>query len=77
MKNGFITVRNPDSSALSSVFVNTDGNVLYGFSSGLELLAGFPLAGWGRPVFADVNADHFADCFALTIDQKLNAWNLR
>ena len=77
VKNGFITVRNPDSSALSSVFVNTDGNVLYGFSSGLELLAGFPLAGWGRPVFADVNADHFADCFALTIDQKLNAWNLR
>ncbi len=77
VKNGFITALASDPSARTCVFVNTDGNVLYGFSGALELLAGFPVAGWGRPVFADANADHVADCFVLTVDQKLNAWNVR
>ena len=40
-------------------------------------MAGYPLAGCGKPAFADINGDHYADTFVLTLDNKLNAWNLR
>ena len=73
-KNGIVTVIPGGKD--ERVCVSSDGNVLYGFSSGLEMLPSFPLAGSGRPVFADVNADGKIDCITLTIDNKLNAWNI-
>lgn len=54
-----------------------DGNKIYAFNEQLELISGFPIAAHGIPAFADVNGDSLPDCFALTIDGKLNAWNLR
>ncbi len=76
-REGYISVFSPDSNGVEQIFVCADGNILYGFNENLEILQGFPIAGWGIPAFADVNGDKAADCFALTIDQKLNAWNLR
>ena len=73
-KNGIVTVVTGGKD--ERIYVSSDGNVLYGFSSGLEMLPSFPLAGSGRPVFADVNADGKIDCITLTIDNKLNAWNI-
>lgn len=61
----------------SYITVAIDGNLIYAFNENLELVSGFPIAGTGIPAFADVNGDNYPDCFALTIDNKLNAWNLR
>ena len=41
------------------------------------MISGFPVAGWGRPVFADVNGDKNIDVLALTMDKKIVGWNLR
>ena len=76
-KEAYITAADPDGTGIHNIYACTDGNVIYGFSENLELLSGFPLTGWGRPVFADVNSDRSADCFALSVDNKLHAWNLR
>ncbi len=76
-KNGYICVRMPENSGRSCVYVNADSNVIYGFNENLELLSGFPLTGWGKPLFADVNGDKTADLIALTLDKKIIAWNLR
>lgn len=59
------------------ICVGIDGNRIYAFNENLELIPGFPIAGYGTPAFADVNGDNYPDCFAQTIDNKLNAWNLK
>ena len=67
----------PEHNGNGAVFVCADSNVIYGFNEKMELLPGFPLEGMGVPAFADANSDGSADCFTLTIDKKLCAWNLR
>jgi len=67
----FITVIN------NNIYVCPDGNIIYGFDTNLELLYPFPVTGWGRPVFTDVNGDNTTDCFTLSIDNKLNAIQMR
>ena len=74
-KEGMLAVVN--SNKTSYICVGIDGNQSYAFNSGLELISGFPVPARGIPGFADVNGDSFQDCFALTLDGKLNAWNLR
>lgn len=74
-KEGMISVTSDKDR--SYICVAIDGNRTYAFTPGLELISGFPVAGTGIPGFADVNGDSYKDCFALTIDGKLNAWNLR
>lgn len=76
-KEATLTVCDSNHNEIFNIFVSVDGNLIYGFNENLELLNGFPLAGNGTPVFADVNGDGSTDCFVLTIDNKLNAWNLR
>ncbi len=76
-KEGYICIRDREHNGRKSVFVCADANVIYGFNENLELLSGFPLTGWGKPVFADVNGDKIGECIALTIDKKLVAWKVR
>lgn len=76
-KNGYLTVSCPEEKGIERVYVSVDGNIIYGFNQNLELLTGFPLAGWGRPLFVDVNADKNEDCLVFSLDNKLSAWNLR
>lgn len=76
-KEGRLTATSPDSNGVCNVYAGIDGNLIYGFNEKLELLSGFPLLGYGKPVFADVNADRYADCFVISVDGKINAWNLR
>ena len=76
-KHGYICLRDTDKDGRQSVFVCADANVIYGFNENLELLSGYPLAGWGKPVFADVNGNKVAECIATTIDKKLVAWKTR
>ena len=60
-----------------NVFAYIDANVIYGFNSSLELLAKFPLSGFGKCNFIDVNGDKKKDCVVLGLDKKLYAWNAR
>ena len=76
-RNGVITVIPDAKTGAMNIYAGVDGNVLYGFNDNLELLQGFPLAGSGVPVLVDANGDGREDCIALTIDNKLNGWNLR
>ena len=73
-KEGYISLRSPDGNGKQSLFVCADSNVIYGFNENLELLPEFPLTGWGKPVFIDVNGDKKNECVALTVDRKLVAW---
>lgn len=76
VKEGYLTVAS-QGNGVNNIYLTTDGNVIYGFNENLELISGFPLAGCGTPVFADVNGDRILDCIVQTIDKKINAWNLR
>ena len=76
-KEATLTVSKSINGQSANIFVGIDGNLIYGFNENMELLKGFPITGTGKPVFADINGDGSKDCFALTIDNKLNAWNLR
>lgn len=67
----FVTVNN------SSIYVCPDSNVIYGFDKNLELIYPFPVKGWGRPAFGDINGDKKTDCFTLSVDNKLYAISLR
>ncbi|WP_294431850.1 DUF3352 domain-containing protein [uncultured Treponema sp.] len=76
-KEGYLCLRDPEKNGKMNVYVCADANVIYAFNEKLELLSGYPLTGWGKPVFADVNGDKVSDCIALTIDRKLVAWKTR
>ena len=76
-RHGFISVRRVGQGEKSGVFTCADANVIYGFNENLELISGFPLTGYGNPVFADVNGDKVSECLALTIDKNLVAWKMR
>lgn len=76
-RTGSLTVIPQSKTGAQNIYLGVDGNVLYGFNENLELLRGFPLAGSGTPIFVDANGDGKDDCLALTIDNKLNGWNLR
>ena len=76
-KEGVITVASLKSSNEKNIYIGIDGNLIYGFNENLELLPGFPITGKEKPVFADANGDGNLDCFVLTMDNKLNAWNMR
>ena len=77
VKNGYLTVLSPEENGVENIFVSVDGNIIYGFNQGLELLSGFPLPGRGKPLFVDVNSDKNADCLVFSLDNKITAWNLR
>ena len=75
-KSGYITICDYNNDDKDEIFICGDSNTIYGFSEDLEYLNGFPVTGFGIPVFTDVNADKIADCLTLTIDNKLNAWKV-
>ena len=60
-----------------AMYVCADENVLYGFMQSLELVPGFPVAGRGVPVIADVNGDKKDECIVLSFDKNLYAWDIR
>ena len=75
-KSGYITICDYNDDGISEIFVCGEANVIYGFNQNLEYLNGFPVTGYGVPVFTDINGDKQSDCLTLTIDNKLNAWKV-
>ena len=75
-RSGNLTVHNYDSDGSEEIFVSGEGNSIYGFNTKLELLPEFPVAGYGNPVFVDLNGDSKKDCLAITFDNTLSAVNV-
>ena len=75
-KTGHITIYNYDDKDSSEVFVSGEANSIYAFNSKLELLPGYPVSGFGNPLFIDLNGDNKKDCIAITIDNTLSASNV-
>jgi len=76
-KKSYLSVKTIGKSSKPNIYVNADSNIIYGFNENLELLSGFPLAGSGNPVFADINGDKLHELISMSIDKKLLAWKLR
>ena len=72
-KTGRITIYDYDAQPGEEIFVSGEGNSLYGFNSALELLPGFPVSGYGNPLFIDLNGDNKNDCLSITFDNRLSA----
>ena len=75
-KTGRITVTDYDGDGKEDLFINGEGNSLYGFNDGLELLPVFPISGYGNPVFTDLNGDNKKDCLVITFDNTISAANV-
>ena len=75
-KEGFITV-SEEKNRRGNLYIAVDGNVIYGFNRELEVLPGFPLKGYGKPVFSDVNGDGDSDLVLLSLDGTINAWSVK
>ena len=75
-KEGFITV-SEEKNRRGNLYIAVDGNVIYGFNRELEVLPGFPLKGYGKPVFSDVNGDGDSDLILLSLDGTINAWSVK
>lgn len=76
-KSGFLSAYDYNADGKEDLFVCGEGNTVYGFNSDLEMLDGFPLAGYGEPLFLDVNGDRKDDCLLLSLEEKLNVWKVR
>lgn len=76
-KSGFLSVYDYNGDSKEELFVCGEGNTVYGFNSDLEMLDGFPLAGYGEPLFLDVNGDRKEDCLLLSLEENLNVWKIR
>ena len=75
-KSGKLCICNYNDEGEEEIFVSGEGNSIYGFNSKLELLPGFPISGFGNPVFIDLNGDNKKDCLAITLDNRLSAVNI-
>lgn len=75
-KSGFIYTEDYNDDAKTEIFINGEENTIYGFSSNLNMLEGFPVSGFISPTFIDVNGDNVNDCITLTIDNKINACDI-
>lgn len=75
-KSAYISVIDYDQDHKNELFICGESNVIYGLSHDLEYLNAFPVAGYGIPVFTDLNGDNNIDITCLTIDNNINAWKL-
>jgi len=59
------------------IFVSGEGNALYGFTSDMEPLRGFPVPGTGRPAFADLNGDGLPELLSTGVDGTIRALSFK
>lgn len=76
VKSGTITAADYDDDGDEEVFICGEGNTIYGFRANLDMIEGFPISGYGNPVFVDVNGDNKKDCLTLSLDNKIYAYKL-
>lgn len=76
-KSGFLKAFDYNNDGKEEIFICGEGNSIYGFDTSLQMLEGFPVAGYGEPVFVDVNGDRKNDCLVLSLDDTLKAIKVR
>lgn len=76
-ENAVVQVFDINDDGEKEIFVSGDANAIYGFTSELEPLNDFPLPAWGTPWFGDITGDGTVNCFAVGMDNRLYAWQLR
>lgn len=76
-KSGYLSVYDYNADGKEEIFACGEGNTVYGFNTNLEMLDVFPVAGYGNPLFLDVNGDRKDDCLLLSLEEKLNVWKVR
>src|SRR5574344_1588570 len=76
-KSATLIAEDFDGDGTKELFVNGDSNLIYGFNQNLEAIAKFPIVGIGRPVFVDLNVDNKMECIAISLDNKLNAYQIQ
>ncbi|MDR2663548.1 MAG: VCBS repeat-containing protein, partial [Treponema sp.] len=76
-EEGCITAADVDKDGIPEIFISGEGNAIYGYSRNLISIEGFPLSAWGRPAFADLDADDTMDCAAAGMDNKLYRWRFK
>jgi len=76
-KSGYLTITDYDGDKSDDIFLSGESNAIYGLNTNLEYLGGFPITGYGVPVFIDLNGDKKVDSISLSIDNKLNAWKIK
>lgn len=75
-KYGTITAADFNSDSKKEIFVSGEGNTVYGFTSFMEMIEGFPISGYNEPVFTDISGDKKDDALILSIDNHLNAYKI-
>jgi len=75
-RNACLTISDFDNDGYDEVFVCGDGNVIYGFTERLDMIGCFPVSGFGRPLFMDVDGDRKNECICISLDNRLNGWRL-
>ncbi|MDR1142801.1 MAG: VCBS repeat-containing protein [Spirochaetaceae bacterium] len=76
-EEGCIMAADVDKDGIPEIFISGEGNAIYGYSRNLISIEGFPLTAWGRPAFADLDADGTVDCAAAGMDNKLYRWRFK
>ena len=69
VKSGTITAADYDDDGDEEIFICGEGNTIYGFRANLDMIEGFPISGYGNPVFVDVNGDNKKDCRKFCLQQ--------
>lgn len=76
-ENAVIQMYDTNGDGSDEIFVTGDANALFGFTADMRNIDGFPLPAWGTPWFGDINGDGIINCFAVGMDNRLYAWQLR
>jgi len=69
-----ITLLDVTGDGKDEIFISGGGNTLYGYTSGLAPLDGFPLAGTGTPYLLDIDGDSIPELITHGIDSKVHAY---
>ena len=69
-----ITLLDVTGDGKDEIFISGGGNALYGYTSGLAPLDGFPLAGTGTPYLLDIDGDSIPELITHGIDSKVHAY---
>lgn len=75
-RSGFLTSFDFDGDGKEEIFVCGEGNVIYGFRENLEMIGCFPVAGYGKPLFVDLDGNKKNDVVCLSLDNKIYGWKL-
>ncbi len=75
-RSGVITICDFDKDGTDEVFVCGDGNTIYGFRENLEMIGAFPVSGYGKPLFMDLDGDGKNECICTSLDNKINGWRI-